>query len=585
VTRSHASLPPAAGDPEDIPTVEGTVVPPPPADPAGGRAAALTADALAAAAQRTRQEQLAAAAELAAQAAASGLDEDTLLGAAGVRPMRQLRPVPQLARPPISPRTAPIPSRPVYDPFSARRRRAPEWLVSYTVSLVVGDLVAAGVGVALALLLPLPGGTPSTRVIEVVVGSWVLLLAGLGAYAERRLGTGPDEYRRVLVGGLAGIALLSFAAQLLPAAGLERLLLVAAPVATLGTLVTRNLNRRRMHAARRRGLMTKRVVVVGRDVAAADMVRRLRRDAAAGLRVVGACVPRPGDSLVLADEGVPVLGGLDDVLWCLDEVGADAVVVSSASETAGQYLRDLAWKLEGTNIEVLVGPGLIEVSSNRLQVRPTTSLPLIQVQEPEFRGTRRLVKSAVDRTVAAVLLVLAAPGMIGIAIAVRLSSTGPALYRHRRIGKRGRDFDVLKFRSMVTDADDRIAELLVFNEGNDVQFKMRQDPRITGIGAFLRRYSLDELPQLINVLKGDMSLVGPRPHVTREVEQYGPDMHRRLLVKPGITGLWQVSGRSDLSWEETVELDVRYVENWSLGLDITILWRTFRAVLGSNGAY
>jgi exopolysaccharide biosynthesis polyprenyl glycosylphosphotransferase len=501
-----------------------------------------------------------------------------------VRPLRQLRPVPELARPPISPRTAPIPPRPVYDPFSARRRRAPEWLVSYTVSLVVGDLLAAGAGVALALLLPL-SGTPGTRAVEVVVGCWVLLLAGLGAYAERRLGTGSDEYRRVLVGGLAAIALLSFAVQLLPAAGLERLLLVAAPAATLGTLVTRNVNRRRMHAARRRGLMTKRVVVVGRDIAVADLARRLRRDAAAGLRVVGACVPRPGDSLVLADEGVPVLGGLDDVLWCLDEVGADAVVVSSASETAGQYLRDLAWKLEGTNIEVLVGPGLIEVSSNRLQVRPTTSLPLIQVQEPEFRGTRRLVKSAVDRTVAALLLLLAAPGMVGIAIGVRLSSTGPAFYRHRRIGKRGREFDVLKFRSMVTDADDRITELLAFNEGNDVQFKMRQDPRITGIGAFLRRYSLDELPQLINVLKGDMSLVGPRPHVTREVEQYGPDMHRRLLVKPGITGLWQVSGRSDLSWEETVELDVRYVENWSLGLDITILWRTFRAVLGSDGAY
>jgi exopolysaccharide biosynthesis polyprenyl glycosylphosphotransferase len=584
VTTSHASLPPSGGDPEDTPVLEETAAPAPRVE-AAGKAAAITADALHAAAQRAKQDELATVAELAAQAAASGLDEDVVLGAAGVRPMRQLRPVPPLSRPPISPRTPPIPPRPVYDPFSARRRRAPEWLVSYTATLVVGDLVAAGLGVALALLLPLSGGMPGTQVVEVVVGCWALLLAALGGYAERRMGTGSDEYRRVVVAGLTAIALLSFAVHLLPAAGLERLLLVAAPVTTVVTLLSRNLNRRRMHSARRRGLMTKRVVVVGRDVAVADLARRLRRDAAAGLRVVGACVPRPGDSLVLADEGVPVLGGLDDVLWCLDEVGADAVVVSSASETAGQYLRDLAWRLEGTNIEVLVGPGLIEVSSNRLQVRPTTSLPLIQVQEPEFRGSRRLVKSLVDRTVAGVLLLLAAPGMIGIAIAVRMSSTGPAFFRHRRIGKRGREFDVLKFRSMVTDADDRIAELMAFNEGNGVQFKMRRDPRITGIGAFIRRYSLDELPQLINVLKGDMSLVGPRPHVTREVEQYGPDMHRRLLVKPGITGLWQVSGRSDLSWEETVELDVRYVENWSLGLDIAILWRTARAVLGSDGAY
>jgi exopolysaccharide biosynthesis polyprenyl glycosylphosphotransferase len=288
---------------------------------------------------------------------------------------------------------------------------------------------------------------------------------------------------------------------------------------------------------------------------------------------------------VLADEGVPVLGGLDDVLRALDEVGGDAVVVSSASETAAQYLRDLAWRLEGTNIEVLVGPGLIEVASNRLQLRPTTSLPLIQIQEPEFRGSRRLVKSLMDRSVAAGLLLVAAPGMIVLGIIVRMTSTGPALYRHRRIGKRGREFDLLKFRSMVTDADDKIESLMSLNEGNDVQFKMRKDPRVTRIGSFLRKFSLDELPQLINVVKGDMSLVGPRPHVTREVEQYGPDMHRRLLVKPGITGLWQVSGRSDLSWDEAVELDVRYVENWSLGLDLTILWRTARAVLRSAGAY
>jgi exopolysaccharide biosynthesis polyprenyl glycosylphosphotransferase len=282
---------------------------------------------------------------------------------------------------------------------------------------------------------------------------------------------------------------------------------------------------------------------------------------------------------------VPVLGGLDDAVRVLDDVRADAVVVASASETAGEYLRDLAWRLEGTNIEVLVGPGLIEVASNRLQVRPTTSLPLIQVQEPEFRGSRRLVKSLLDRAAALVLILASAPALIVIGLAVRLTSPGPAFYRHRRIGKRGREFDLLKFRSMVTDAEERIEALMVLNEGNEVQFKMRRDPRVTRVGSFLRRYSLDELPQLFNVLFGHMSLVGPRPHVTREVEQYGPDMHRRLLVKPGITGLWQVSGRSDLSWDESVELDVRYVENWSLALDLTIFWRTFRAVLGSDGAY
>ena len=220
-----------------------------------------------------------------------------------------------------------------------------------------------------------------------------------------------------------------------------------------------------------------------------------------------------------------------------------------------------------------------------MQIRPTLSVPLIQVREPEFRGVRRVVKSAVDRAGAGLLLLLLTPLLLVVGLLIRLTSPGPVLYRHRRIGKRGREFDLLKFRSMVVGAEAHLENLVTFSDGNDVQFKMRADPRITRIGGFLRRFSLDELPQLINVVKGDMSLVGPRPHVTREVEQYGDDMHRRLLVKPGITGLWQVSGRSDLSWDESVELDVRYVENWSLGRDLAILWRTARAVLRGAGAY
>ncbi|MGY1727118.1 sugar transferase [Geodermatophilus sp. SYSU D01062] len=480
---------------------------------------------------------------------------------------------------------APLLDRPVYDPFSARRRRTPEWLVSYTVALVAGDLLAVAAGLALAVLLP-PGAAPAPATGPVLLAlAWLVLLAAAGTYAERRLGTGDDEYRRVLTAGLLATTALGVAAALLPSAPLDRLLLLAAPTTVLATLLGRLLNRRRLHAARRRGLMTKRVVVLGRDVAVADLVRRLRRDATAGLRVVGACVPRPEEALAVRAEGVPVIGTLAGAVRAVDDARADAVVVASASETAGEYLRDLTWRLEGTNVEVLVGPGLVEVASNRLQVRPTSTIPLIQVQEPEFRGGRRLAKSLLDRAVAGLLLVVFAPFLVAIAVAVRATSRGPALYRHRRIGKRGREFDLLKFRSMVVDADSRIEALLVLNEGNDVQFKMRRDPRITRVGGFLRSFSLDELPQLVNVLKGDMSLVGPRPHVTREVEQYGADMHRRLLVKPGITGLWQVSGRSDLTWDESVELDVRYVENWSFGLDLAILWRTVRAVLRRSGAY
>jgi exopolysaccharide biosynthesis polyprenyl glycosylphosphotransferase len=471
---------------------------------------------------------------------------------------------------------------PVYDPFSARRRRSPEWLVRYTAHLVAADVVAAALGVWTSSLhlSTLPGG-----VAVAVVLLWPLVVGTGGGYSERRLGTGSYEYRRVLLAGLLALSATGVVSAAVPASGLRSVVLVGAPLTTVLTLLGRAWLRRRLHTARRAGHMTKQVVVVGREASVVDLVRRLRRDVTPGLTVVGACVPQPRKASALAEAGVPVLGDLDDAFAALERTRADAVLVASASETAGQYLRNLSWRLEGTNIEVLVAPGLIEVAPARMQIRPTTSVPLIHVREPEFRGVRRVVKGLFDRSFAAVLLLLGLPVFALIALAIRCSGRGPVFYRHRRVGMRGREFGLLKFRSMVVDADRRIHELMALNEGNDVQFKMRRDPRVTVVGRVLRRSSLDELPQLLNVLRGDMSIVGPRPHVTREVEQYGPDMHRRLLVKPGITGLWQVSGRSNLSWDESVELDVRYVENWSLSLDLTILWRTGRAVLQASGAY
>jgi exopolysaccharide biosynthesis polyprenyl glycosylphosphotransferase len=500
-----------------------------------------------------------------------------------VRPVEEMRPVPPLPRKP-SP-GHPGEGRPVYDPFTARRRRAPEWLVLYTGTVVWGDVVAAVAAACVTVALTRPVSTWGLVLAAAGALTWPVLLMWLGTYAERRHGSGADEYRRVGIGGVIAIALAGYAAHMPDLAGLDELLLIGVPMATVLTLGNRALNRWRLHAARRRGFMTKNVVLVGRDVAVLDLADRLGRDPAAGLHVIGACVPRATERGNLERRGVAVLGGLDDVIRVLDAAGADAVVVASASETAGQYLRDLSWRLEGTNIDVLVTPGLVEVAPNRLQVRPTTSVPLIQIREPEFRGYRRLVKGILDRAAAAVLLFMGAPLFLAIVAAVRFTSPGPALYQQRRVGKRGRRFDMLKFRSMVLDAERELDSLLEHNEGNAVLFKLRRDPRVTPVGRFLRRYSLDELPQLINVLKGEMSFVGPRPALEREVARYGSDMHRRLLVKPGITGLWQVSGRSNLSWEEAVELDVRYVENWSLGLDLAILLRTIRAVLRRSGAY
>jgi exopolysaccharide biosynthesis polyprenyl glycosylphosphotransferase len=302
------------------------------------------------------------------------------------------------------------------------------------------------------------------------------------------------------------------------------------------------------------------------------------------MEVVALCVPPADRARVAATSDVPV-GGLDDVVRLAAQVGAETVAVTSASETAAQYLRELSWQLEGTGMELLVAPGLIEVAGPRLHIRPFEGLPLLAVEQPRFEGWQRMVKTGVDRLLALLALLVLSPVLVGIALAVRASSPGPVLFRQERIGVNGQPFTMLKFRSMVVDADGQVDQLRQGNISDGLLFKLREDPRVTPVGRWLRRLSLDELPQLLNVVGGSMSLVGPRPPLPREVARYDSSVSRRLLVKPGLTGLWQISGRSDLPWEEAVRLDLRYVENWSLALDTKIIWKTFSAVLRARGAY
>jgi exopolysaccharide biosynthesis polyprenyl glycosylphosphotransferase len=413
---------------------------------------------------------------------------------------------------------------------------------------------------------------------------WPLLLHAHGAHSERVFGTGSEEYRAV---GRSGFLLLATAALLSYAADLHlsrALVVVAVPALTVVTLVGRYAARCALHRLRAQGRCSKRVVVVGRGTAVLELVDRLRRERSAGLDVVAACVTPDDRDRVAATSGVPV-GALDEVVALADRTGADTIAVTSASETAAQYLRRLSWQLEGTGIELLVAPGLIEVAGPRLHIRPFEGLPLLSVEQPRFEGWQRVVKGGLDRAVAALAIVLVAPVLLAIAAAVKLTSPGPVLYRQERVGVNGRSFTMYKFRSMVVDADRQVDALQTQNISDGLLFKMRADPRVTPVGRLLRRLSLDELPQLLNVLGGSMSLVGPRPPLPAEVARYDTSVHRRLLVKPGLTGLWQVSGRSDLPWEEAVRLDLRYVENWSLALDLLILVKTARAVLSRSGAY
>jgi exopolysaccharide biosynthesis polyprenyl glycosylphosphotransferase len=414
---------------------------------------------------------------------------------------------------------------------------------------------------------------------------WVAALGLARAYDDKAFGLGSDEFSRVCraaVGVTAAIAFLSYATKAEVARGY---VILAIPIATLLCLGGRYAARKRLHRRRNSGACMSNVVAVGSESSVTELVSELRRDPHSGLRVVGVCLPAAtnhGETHL----GLPVLGGFDDVIDAVHLTSADTVAVTSSPEMNPTRLRRLSWQLERTDTDLVVAPGLMEVAGPRLHIRPVTGLPLLNVEEPEFAGARRLVKGAVDRLGALAAIVVLSPALLVIGILVRLTTPGPAFFRQTRIGRDGREFSMIKFRTMVRDAEARKVDLASLNERSDgLLFKIRADPRITRIGRILRKYSLDELPQFFNVLVGSMSLVGPRPPLPAEVARYGDDARRRLLVRPGLTGLWQISGRSDLPWEEAVRLDLRYVENWSLMYDVMILWKTFSAVIRGSGAY
>ena len=290
-----------------------------------------------------------------------------------------------------------------------------------------------------------------------------------------------------------------------------------------------------------------------------------------------------GESAGVGD--LPVIQGLSGVAGVVERFDADTVAVLACPEMSGVRLRELAWELEKTGTDLCVAPALLDVAGPRTTIRPVAGLPLLHMDHPEFTGARRLIKTAFDRACAASALVLLSPLLLAVAAIIRCSDGGPALFRQVRVGRDGRSFTLYKFRTMVLDAEERKHQLAELNETGAVLFKIRKDPRVTKVGARLRRWSVDELPQLLNVLRGDMSLVGPRPALPEEAARYGDHVRRRLAVQPGLTGLWQVNGRSDLSWEESVRLDLRYVENWSFVLDLQILWKTWSAVTRGSGAY
>ena len=460
------------------------------------------------------------------------------------------------------------------------RSTEPRWVGVYRWAAVGGDLLAAMLGVSIALLTRFGYHVGSSYLVvsSVLPLAWVAAVALSKGYDPRFYGAGPDEFRSLMragVGLTAAVAMTSYVTKAEIARGF---VVLAIPVMVVAALLLRYALRKDLHRHRVRGRCMHRVLVVGRSGPAATLCEHLESRPTDGFRVVATCRPRGESGEVEAlDE--------PDILAAADRHAVEVVAIATDPELAGQSLRRLSWALEQRGIELIVSPGIIEVAGPRISVRPVAGLSLLHLERPSVSGGPHLMKAVFDRVVALGIVVVLAPLLIGLALAVKLSSSGPVLFRQQRVGRAGVEFTMLKFRSMYVDAEARLSDLYALSVGNGVIFKMRNDPRMTPLGRWIRRFSLDEIPQLFNVLCGDMSLVGPRPPLSEEVALYAADDSRRMLVKPGITGLWQISGRSDLSWDESVRLDLRYVDNWSMTLDLLILWKTVRAVIYGAGAY
>ncbi|MEG9247424.1 sugar transferase [Arthrobacter sp. Soc17.1.1.1] len=423
----------------------------------------------------------------------------------------------------------------------------------------------------------------------VLAAGWWVMLSLRGSREPTVLGHGTEEYKRVVSASLilfGLVAIVSYALQFDTARGYVG---VALPAGLIMLLLSRVIVRRFLHIERERGNSSLRVLVVGSSSGAQHLANSLRAQPMAGYLPVGAYLPgvEPGASTA-EHLDLQVVGRAveaDDIMSDIKSFGPDAVALSSSMQLAPETIRALGWALADLNIRLIMAPALTDVAGPRIHTRPVAGLPLIHVSTPNLEKGQRFVKRTTDIIGAALIILAASPLLAAIALIVRFDSPGPVLFRQERVGTAGERFEMYKFRSMEVDAEAKLEQLRENHEGNAVLFKLKNDPRVTRVGRVLRKFSLDELPQLFNVLGGSMSLVGPRPPLAAEVERYDIRAHRRLLVRPGMTGLWQVSGRSLLSWDETVRLDLYYVENWSFLGDLAILLRTFKAVIGRHGAF
>jgi exopolysaccharide biosynthesis polyprenyl glycosylphosphotransferase len=468
---------------------------------------------------------------------------------------------------------------------------ATSWQLKFALAVAVSDLATLAICVVLGAFVGFGEGVGPQSSDPWVLGGAAGVLVTLAivacrAWDPRTLGQGAEEWSRLIRAFVSAAIVLGLGGLAIERLGVRPWVFGVLPVAGLLAMAGRYMLRRWLHQARKRGRGMLPVLAVGTEQSVRDLVERTRRVPHMGWVVIAACTPTGlGEEGQGHVAGVPVIGDLDDLSTSVGSGRYGVVAVAPTPGWSPKRLHRLAWDLEGTGSELVVDPGLMEVAGPRLHVAPVDGLPLLRLTEPRLSGVPRVFKLMFDRVTTAAILLVLLPVFALIAFVVKLDG-GPVFYRQTRVGQRGKTFQMIKFRSMVPDADKLREDLITgANDGSGPLFKLRRDPRVTRIGQLLRRYSLDELPQLLNVLGGSMSLVGPRPPLPSEIDAYTDAAKRKFLVRPGMTGLWQVSGRSDLSWEESVRLDLRYVENWSPAMDLVIMWKTVSAVFRGDGAY
>ena len=488
-------------------------------------------------------------------------------------------------------------------PRGAAGPRRAGWGRRYSFRLLLADLLGLLVAAQVVHLIGFPPVSadgfidgrpvPSVALTAVLLIVWMLALTWSGSRDPTTIGYGAIEYRRIVRATFAVFGVVAIASYLVKFDLPRSYLLVMMPVGLAALFASRFGGRRWLHRQRESGEYLSHVLALGTIDTVTALLRDLRRAPRAGYQVIGVCLSEHQCSADAAGgrprdiDGVPVLGGLDTVADVVRSSGADAVAVTSTASVGPGAVRKLSWDLEDTDAELILAPAVTNIAGARIHTQPVAGLPLIHVDRPTYRGANRILKKSFDIIGGLLLIAVFSPVLLTVAAAIKLTGQGPVFFRQDRVGLNGEVFRMIKFRSMVVDAEARLDKLRdeQRDAGNVVLFKMKNDPRVTTIGRFIRRFSIDELPQLFNVVIGTMSLVGPRPPLKSEVDRYQGDERRRMLVKPGLTGLWQVSGRSDLTWDDSVRLDAYYVENWFITGDLVILWKTATAVLSSAGAY